>query len=435
MTKKKFKIFLTVIIVGALIARLVYVIKVPYNERQHDLGENSSGALNYIKVIYETGHLPNSNNKQYYHPPLHHILSAGWLKMINIIFPNSEKNFQYESLQFLTVIYSMLIVVCAYKIFKELRLSKKVKLLLMLIIAFHPSLIILSGSLNNDELCFLLELYALLRLMKWYKKDSILNTISLAIVTGLCVMTKISGALIALPIIYVFLFKLYKEMKKSKEKKEVLKKHLSRFILFGLISLPIGLWFGTRNFILFGQKLLYVPNPGDSLFVGDYRKIQRFLPFSNEIFSLYCKPFDDYNIPIYLLKCSLFGEYNWGEGLVRTILYFISLGVNAIFVIYTAFCVIKNMITKNKRNVVWRVMLFIVFVSNIISYISMNIKMPYGCTMDFRYLFPALFSAITFIGIELNNKKKYNNIVYTILIILQVILLISSNGIIFSWNK
>ena len=295
---------LTVIVVGALIARLVYVIKMPYNERQHDIGENSSGALNYIKVIYETGHLPDSNDNQYYHPPLHHLLGAQWLKMINTIFPNSEKSFQYESLQFLTLIYSMLIVVCAYKIFNELKLSKKVKLLLMLIIAFHPSLIILSGSLNNDELCFLLELYVLLRLIKWYKKENILNTIVLAIVTGLCVMTKISGALIALPIIYVFLFKLYKEMKKSKEKNKVLKKYLNRFILFGLISLPIGLWFGMRNFILFQQKLLYVPKPGDKLFVGDYRKIQRFLPYSKEIFSLYCSPWEDYNIPIYLLKSS-----------------------------------------------------------------------------------------------------------------------------------
>lgn len=404
MKNKKCKITLIVIIILALIIRLTYVIKTPYTEKQHDVEPNGNG-LSYIFTIYETGHLPQDNIGQHYHPPLHQIICAIWLKIISIF--NTNKAFLFESLQFVTLIYGMLMLYVIYNIAKELRFNNKIKLLLMFIVAFHPCLIILSGSINNDCLCVLLIMWTMLSLIKWYKNESLKNTTALAIITGLCVMAKTSGAIVAIPIIYIFLLRLYKEMRKSKNKVNTLKKYMYLYIFFGCIALPIGLWYPIRNYIEFRQPLLYVMDPHNSdLYVGNYTLLQRFLPFSNEIGKIYCDPWTHYNIPIFLLKCSLFGEYIWKTGIIANICYYISIAINLILIIYTIYSIIKNIYNKNKQNQIWKIALFLLFIFNILSYITMNIKLPYGCTMDFRYIVPTLFVGAIFVGFELENIRK-----------------------------
>ena len=128
---------------------------------------------------------------------------------------------------------------------------------------------------------------------------------------------------------YIFLLKLYRKVKKSENKTLVIKKYMYLFIFFGCISLPIGLWYPIRNYIEFKQPILYVMDPHNSdLYVGNYTLWQRFLPFSNEINQMYCDPWNQYNIPIFLLKCSLFGEYSWNTNGVFEILYATSIVLN-----------------------------------------------------------------------------------------------------------
>lgn len=404
MKNKKYKITLSIIIILALIIRLTYIIKTPYTEKQHDVEPNGNG-LSYIFTIYETGRLPQDNIGQHYHPPLHQIICAIWLKIISIFTTNTA--FLCESLQFITLTYGVLMLYVIYNIAKELKFDNKIKLLLMFIVAFHPFLIILSGSLNNDCLCVLITMWTILRLIKWYKNDSLKNTTILAITTGLCVMTKTSGAIVAIPIIYVFLLRLYKEIKKSQNKVNTFKKYMYLYIFFGCIALPIGLWYPIRNYIEFEQPILYVMDPHNSnLYVGNYTILQRFMPFSNEISKIYCDPWTDYNIPIFLLKCSLFEEYAWKTGTILNICYYISIAVNLILIVYTIYCIIKNLCAKNKQNQIWKIALFLLFIFNILSYITMNIKLPYGCTMDFRYMVSTLFVGAIFVGFELENMRK-----------------------------
>ena len=103
MMKKENKSF-TVIILLALIIRIVYVLYTPYYIRQHDVGtlDSYGYGISYIETIYNTGNLPTDNYGQHYHPPLHPILSAIWLKMLSIFI--SDVNLCYEGLQFLMII-------------------------------------------------------------------------------------------------------------------------------------------------------------------------------------------------------------------------------------------------------------------------------------------------------------------------------------------
>lgn len=443
MSKKVYRIILTTIIILAFIIRLAYTIKMPYYKLQHDIYDAGS-ALSYVFTIYHDGKLPDNNNGQFYHPPLHHILSAGWLKIIDGFYKDPSPNNLFEGLQYLTLIYSMLIIYVTYKIFGELKFSKKIKLLLTAVIAFYPSLIILSGSLNNDELCLLLMLWTILRLIKWHKNDSKCNTIILALTTGLCVMTKMVGAIIAFPIIIVFIQKFYTMIKNSKNKKKTFIKYLFTFTLFGLISLPIGLWYIIRNYILFDQNLFYIRSPGPAdignpLYIGHKKLWQRFSPISSQFFTemstMYCNPYGNHNVWAYLIKCSIFGEWDLGTS---NIIYTIALSTNVALIVYTLFCIVKNVLPTNKNNIFWKRTLALTWLALFISYIKVNLKLPFGCTMDFRYLFLNLFIGLLFIGFELTNlekdKKTIFKYLYPILIILFLLLLISTNFIIFDFK-
>ena len=72
--KFKFKLsklskIMIAIIVLAFCIRLIYIIRTPYMEKQHDIEPNGNG-LSYIFTIYNTGRLPDNNGGQNYHPPL-----------------------------------------------------------------------------------------------------------------------------------------------------------------------------------------------------------------------------------------------------------------------------------------------------------------------------------------------------------------------------
>ena len=55
--KEKFKLIVLIIIALSIVVRIIYVIKTPYMEKQHDIEPMGNG-LDYIDEIYENGKLP-----------------------------------------------------------------------------------------------------------------------------------------------------------------------------------------------------------------------------------------------------------------------------------------------------------------------------------------------------------------------------------------
>lgn len=420
MKNKKNKIILIAIISVSILLRLIYIIKMPYAEKQHDLGKvESAGHLNYIYTVYETGWIPQDNYGQHYQPPLHHLVAGYFLKAVSIF--TKDNNTLFESLQFLTLVYSIIILAIMYKILKELKIDDKFKLIFMFIFGLFPNLIIISGSLNNDQLSILLIMLSMLYLIKWYKKQSNKNLIILAISTGLAVMTKTSGAIIAVPILYVFLLQLYKELKNTDDKKNILKKYFYAYLLFGSIALPIGMWYPLRNLIRFGQPILYVLDPKNISYAGNRSYYERFMPFANNEYSqIYCSPYHDMNFPVYIIKCSLFGEYTWAIDAFFIKVYYLAVILNIICILSVIGFNIKNIFIKDKETVVYQNIMLLLFWFNIVSFVIMNLKLPYACSMDFRYIVPTLYSGAigVYYGLKnLSNEKVYNiisNIFFTI---------------------
>lgn len=423
---KKNKVFIIIFLL-ALIIRMIFIIKYPLSKAQHDVnGEN--GHFSYIQTIFIQNRLPSTNQYQYYQPPLHHFISAMWLKVFSKVIKSYTT--LIESLQFVPLIYSMLLLIVINKMLKELKIKDKYKNLILVIMAFHPTFTILSGSINNDMLSILLIFCTLYELILWYKKSDMVNTIILAIITGLAVMAKTSGAIVSLPIMYIFLLQFYRAIKKGDKRK--IWKYMGMYCVFGIISLSLGLWYPIRNYILFKQPILYVMNPNNQkLYVGDKSLWSRFIPFSKEIFIQYADPYEHYNIPIYLIKSSLFGEWKWSINYLCKYIYIFAIVANIVIIIISIIAMIREMMSTKKRNLIYRNIFLLLYFFNIISFISMNIKLPYGCSMDFRYIVPTIFIGIYFIGLQLRKiqNEATNKWIYKILMQISIVLVIASNFI------
>lgn len=421
---KKNKVFIIIFLL-ALIIRMIFIIKYPLSKAQHDVnGEN--GHFSYIQTIFIQNRLPSTNQYQYYQPPLHHFISAMWLKVFSKLIRSYTT--LIESLQFVPLIYSMLLLIVVNKMLKELKIKDKYKNLILVIMAFHPTFTILSGSINNDMLSILLIFCTLYEIILWYKKSDMVNTIILAIITGLAVMAKTSSAIVSLPIMYIFLLQFYRAIKKGDKRK--IWQYIGMYCVFGIISLSLGLWYPIRNYILFKQPILYILDPNNQkLYVGDKSLWSRFIPFSKEIFIQYANSYEHYNIPTFLIKSSLFGEWTWTKNYLCKYIYMFSIVANIAIISISIIAMAREMIFTRKRNLVYRNIFLLLYFFNIISFITMNIKLPYGCSMDFRYIVPTIFIGIYFIVLQsgkIQNKVK-NKLMYKTLMQISIVLVVASN--------
>lgn len=401
-----YKTIAFLIIVLGILLRNLYILKTTIYERQHDVETlDSNGHLKYIYNLFKTGKLPATRDWQFYHPPLFHLLGAGWLKINSILGFSLDRSL--EGLQILTVIFSSLTLIISYKIIDRLKIKDYYKVLLTAFMAFYPTFIILSGSINNDCLLTLLQFSIIYYLIKWYENTNWINTIILALLTGLCVMTKLNGAIMAVPILYVFIKKFIEYFKEDKSK---IKKLILFIVVFGLISLPIGLWYQVREMIMFNNT--DVPKPGNFLYIGNYSIFKRFFYFSFESFvNTFCTIPGDYNMFTYIIKTSLFGEYSYGD---INFIHFIMLTTNLLLIVISIYYTIKYCIKRKEHSFIINILLF-VWLSNMASFYVFNYKYPYICSMDFRYIVPTVFTGIVLIGKNINDK---NNTVVDIILYL-----------------
>lgn len=368
--------------------RLAYALRYGYNVHQHDVESfDSSGHLSYIYSIATGNGLPATNDWQFSHPPLHHFIAALTVKLSQLFgFTNGHA---FENIQYLTVLYSTLTMLVGYEMLKEFGVKGKNIVLGVMLLAFHPTFQVLAGSINNDILLVLLSMSAVLFLMKWYSAPSLKYAALCGTFCGLSMMTKVSAALIAVvvAVTVVVKFVVDKELKLSKT--------LLQTAVFLVLLLPLGLWHPIRNYILFEQPLGYVaPIPTTSaLYTGDISIIDRLvLPFSKEGFGVYVNVWEEYNVWFYTLRNSLFGEYNFGN----TGLAYLAVLSNLLVILSSLAALVYLIVKrKNQPNLLPVTVLYFVQLG---FFIYFNIKYPFGCTMDFRYIVPLLFCGVLFLG-------------------------------------
>ena len=381
-----------IIIIGVLL-RTVYIVNTPVWSRQHDVDYlDYEGHISYIEHIYRYGELPASNDWQYYHPPLHHLIGAAWLK-INVILFDMPLKTNLESLQILTLLYTSLMLYVISRILARLKIKDKYKHLILLFFCVNPTMMILSGSLNNDCLEYLFQFIILLYTLKYYEESSTKNSVILGILIGLATLTKLNGIIMLGPVGLVFLYKLIKERK--------LRETVKNFSIVVLFTIIIGISYQVRNYILF--KTIEVPQPGLKDLSLYYSFFERMIIPS--ITDIYEKVFNaiegDFNIFAVIVKSSLFGEWEFN---ISNSFYNIFVTVNLYLIIFSSILIIKNIKNMLKDKVT------LLLISNhiilMLSYYYFNYKYPYFCTMDFRYIVPTMLTGIILLVEKCDLEKR-----------------------------
>ena len=395
-------VILLIFLAGFLL-RLNYAAKTDIYTRQHDIGRiGSSGHIGYIQYICENGRLPDFDVRtkwQFYHPPLHHAVATVWVKIQTLC--GAELYDAMMGVRWLTTLYSTLTMFVFYRLLRLLGHDGLSLYVPFALIAFHPTFIILAGSVNNDCLAVTLAFTAMYFAVRWYKTRGWGAIIGLGLSIGLAMLTKLSYWYLAPATAVMFLVVLIND----KNKKRV----VGQYCAFGAVCVPTGLFWSVRNLIGWGVPLNYVP-----LLSKDHEQYVGFRSFGERIFDVLssfkedvyiCRgtmgnSFFEYNLAAAIIKSSVFGEFRLGTPASAWTLVI----SNAILICFTVAAAIW-IFAKNIRPTLLRSWFLLLWLTVMGSYVAFAFAYPHDCSMDFRYIVPSLGVGLVTVAEYLRSGK------------------------------
>ena len=439
------KVFL--LITGGVILRSYYVICTGVVDRQHDEGYFSGlsddlinpGHLGYIEYLCKFGHLPDFSPYKlfsYYHPPFHHILSCLFIDL-QMLFGAGDR-LAFENIQALTLLYSSLCLTVGYGILKKMKCSDTCMVLAMALLTFHPGMIYMSASVNNDMLSTLLTFTCFYFALCWMEHKSLKNLILIALSLGFGMITKLNVAVMAFPLAAVFLMHFVKECKAGRVWKSI-----REFAIFGVLTAGIGLSWVIRNLVFYNTNPgVPILPPESEQYIGKFSYWQIFgLPASMEL----AYPFHTINGNTIcntwqiLFRTSIFDEVRpeLSDFLLQccraALILAATLGI-LLFVINILMAIREI----RKGNCELGVFLLVGYVLVVLTFIAFIIKYPYTCSANFRYVVVGLlFSVIGLIQFcdRSHMESRVHQICAAILEYLVLAFVILITLVLLTWNQ
>ena len=435
--KLTFETLIFLLFILGVILQLNYMLMTPYNYRQHDVvTDYMDGHEAYAWTLYTTGKLPTTVDSngylayQFYHPPLNAFIQSIWMHICKgimqmgnaitgkAIYDVNDMHTLFQTSEILSCFYMNVAIYFGIKIAYKLKIENKFKVFGVLFIALFPALILLAGQENNDPLCIVNCFIVLYFTICWWENHSYFNAVMIGLFTGLAMMAKLSGALVILPAIVAFIFVFIQLLRK----KESVLHLILQGVIIALIASPLGLWFHIYVKIRFNQPFGFVfSNLNEGLYIGNHSFFARFInifDFKDLTYSLWGNTFENYNLPNFLIKSAIFGEYSFigGDPLAVFALLF-----HYLFTYLSLILMVIYFIKSGKEHLEVKIIAGTLIVTQLVAQLYFNIKMPYGCTMDFRYIVPIIvgFMILDALAVDKfskeNNWKKYFS--YTVVII------------------
>lgn len=411
------KTVIALLIFLGIAIRFVYILYTTAHDRQHDNGiwGGQEGHLGYIEYWYQNGlKLPDFDVRtrtQYYHPPLHHMLMAGLLKVLTVF--GVEYNKATEAIQILPMLYSSLSMIIGYRVFRLVKLKGTPLIAATAILCFHPTFIIFGGSYNNDMLLLPFMLGAVMWGLRWYRDPRMGNIIGLALCIGLGMMTKLSGWMVAPAVAFLFLVILIKNIKKPL-------KYIGQYAIFGVICVPLGLWWQVRNLVKFNVPITFIPDFGPQSFMysGNLPLTKRLFDFGNGQLSFVYGTFtplgasyNEYNPTLGLFKTAMFDECNNSINdlhypqihVTGPLLFWISV----VLFLLCFICFIISMVRKSEAvSGIERIYFAVLFTVVLVSYYSFAISYPHSCTFNIRYAMLLIPLCAMGMGLAMQKTKE-----------------------------
>ncbi len=265
--KHDYKHYTDYILLISFILKMFYAIKKIFCVTDHDLQVlevnpfviGPTGHLGYINYIIEHLSLPpviteyNDFPPQFYHPPLFYVFGAlvkGIAEKLGV-----PEIICYEILQQLNMVFAFLCIYVLYKILNELKISAKMTMLLMLLVAFSPIYLTLGVEINNDCIMTLFCLLAVHRVIIWYKKRTMKDIVLTGLFLALGMLSKTSAVLISPALGAVFACAFFEKGQNSESRKKL----AGQYGAFLAVSVPLGLSWVIRNYIMYKVPFSYVP--------------------------------------------------------------------------------------------------------------------------------------------------------------------------------
>ena len=395
-------------ILGGLVMRIGYCFYTPIGVRAHDMGyfsDTDHGHASYIYNLYVHHTLPDSYEYQFYQPPFYHILAVLHMRFMALCHPEADLNALFDVTRLVSCFASCSILLLVYRICQKLRCSGEMTALVVAVTAFHPTFYIMISAANNDAVALALMMFSLLMLIEWYQKRTLGYLTGMALGIGFGMMTKLNEAIVAFIAGPVMLYVFWQSIKE----KTWLRMGL-QYVYFLLLCAPLGLWYSVRNLVKLGQPLGFVHNidaAGTTVYYrGDYSFAKRFLPFSMDQLqqAIYADPVSDYNIPLYVVRSSLFGEYSFSncDKTARLLIY-----ANLLLILLSLIAMVAVILKGKKYSPALRFGCGAFWLVQMISYITFNLKFPDSCTMDFRYIVPTCLCGSIYLAAFWQQLREY----------------------------
>ncbi len=408
---KKKDLFLPLLIfLNSFFLHIFYISYTDTWVRQHDVigfgNRKGIGQAALIEYLLNEGKLPDfdpTTRWGFFQPLLHHIIAAAALKISLLRGMNFGR--ACENLQILTLIYSMVFIFYGFRILALMGLKGKALYLSEALLAFHPVLILLSGSINNDMLSHMFLVMAVYYVLKWQREDRLTDLLLTALFTGLSMMSKLSGVLIAPAVAFLMINRLISDRKE----RDRLLKRIGEYTLFALIVFPCGLFFPLRNLILFSVPLTFMPEVGEDL--SGYSLFQRFADIRTATpYACMIKngnPYDEFNIFLMLIKTGLTGEYDYSvyNPYITPFAWLLFISGSILF-ITVSILFILHLRGKLIKEVPIRRFWSILILTGIFFQLRLMIAVPNFSSGDIRYIAWIILPAALLIGLKIQSGRK-----------------------------
>ncbi len=369
---------LSLLLVG-IVLRILYFDVTPYAVRVNDW----DGHTAYVQWLLDHHSIPKPNDGwEFFQPPLYYLLSVVFAAVANHLFGTREAMLwalQFEGL--LLSVGVLLVGAWVGNILFPYETEKRKNLTFIALIAVFPTLVMSASRINNDGLTLLLSFLGIGFLLRFWSTGRLLSWYAFIACITLGLLTKFS-VIALLPPAYLCLFF---------SKHLSLKKKCTVGALSLLVILACTEWFYAYTYL-----------SADTFPIGNMKRLQDSLIVTNEFHNFigfntdrfvrvpYLLPYDDATgrkfFWEYLIKSSLFGEFDFGgklfallQGLLAVTLVVVPLGLYGF---------VRDLFSPLRRS--HALPLVGVFFFTLAAQIAMRLLSPFSCSQDFRYSMPIL---------------------------------------------
>lgn len=399
-----------VIFSGAII-RVIYITFTSIEMRQNDvLSIFETGHIGYILHVMEHGVPPvPGTGWEYTQPPLWYYITAAWAKMFSLFREDIYKIL--ESIQMISLICSVGLVIVCDRIAAYLKLSDKMRLASDLLFAFYPYMIFTAGAINNDILSFLLSMLVILYGLKWSESKLFKDLMLIAVFFGTALLTKFGAILIGPALAILFLMVFFREQKTTRA--------FGEYCIFAVVSSALGLTWPIFSKVVYGVPIGYI-NSASEAHKGNHEIWEMLFSFKNQLNHYYLcviedDVYSDFNIFSTVVKAGTYGPDNFmSDNPILRVIGIVLLWINiclAVFLVVTSFI----WIIKSRLKPEIRAFLGVTVWGSVLSLYLRAFYSRYTCNMELRFMLPAFLVMILTAGqlltdSESRHKEKYANV-------------------------